>query len=97
VAGELKVPASASTPGEVSGMLSALEIRAVLVEMLAGAVGGEPTRWHEVIGDIEVLSWTTHPVCSWAVVPQGTEAENSAVYLAAEVVRQEHPPRGHNY
>jgi hypothetical protein len=34
--------------------MSATEIKDLLVEMLAGAAGREPSHWRKVIGEVEV-------------------------------------------
>ena len=72
-------------------MLTAAEIQSLLVEMLAGAVGGEPDRWRELIGDVEPLPLASNPVSNWRVKPMGTEAEVDAIAMAATIARGEHP------
>jgi hypothetical protein len=72
-------------------MLTASEIQSLLVEMLSGAAGGEPERWRDLIGDIEVLPIATNPKCNWRVKPMGKNNEVDAIDMAAGIVRQEHP------
>jgi hypothetical protein len=72
-------------------MLTATELQNLLIKILAGAAGGAPERWRELMGEIELLPLTTNPKCNWRVKPMGTNAEVDAIDMAAGIVRQEHP------
>jgi hypothetical protein len=72
-------------------MLTATELQNLLVEILAGAAGGDPERWRELVGEIEVLPLATNPKGNWRVKPMGTNGEVDAIDMAAGIVRQEHP------
>jgi hypothetical protein len=72
-------------------MLIAAELQNLLVEILAGAVGGKPERWRELIGEVEIVPIATHPHCNWRVKPMGKNNEVDAIDMAAGIVRQAHP------
>lgn len=72
-------------------MLTTIEIRALLVELLTAAAGGKPTHWRQVIGEVFVLPLASHPRCNWKVLPDGEPAEIAAVHEAVGLVRQQHP------
>jgi hypothetical protein len=72
-------------------MRTATEIQDLLVKILAGAVGGAPERWRELIGEVEIVPSATRPNCNWRVKPMGKNDEVDAIDMAAGIVRQEHP------
>jgi hypothetical protein len=72
-------------------MLSATQIHSLLVTKLVGAAGGDPFRWGEMIGPVEVLPLATRPNRNWRIEPSAKNAEVDAIDLAVELVRQEHP------
>jgi hypothetical protein len=72
-------------------MLTATELQNLLIEILAGAAGGKPERWRELIGEVEILPSATNPRCNWRVKPMGKNNEVDAIDMAAGIVRQEHP------
>ena len=55
-------------------MLTGTEIQDLLVEMLAGAAGGNPERWRELVGEVELLPLATNPEGNWRVKPMGENA-----------------------
>ncbi len=71
--------------------MTTTELRELMVEMLAGAVGGEPPRWRKCVGDV-----TWHPLSmgsksNWTINPTGDVGENRTIEKAETILRSEHP------
>jgi len=70
---------------------SAAEIGEILVAMLSGAVGENPTRWRRLLGPVEALPIWTNVESNWRVTPIATGEELRAIIAAIEIVRKQHP------
>lgn len=69
----------------------ASDIRDMLAEMLAGAVGGSKAHWLELIGTVESLPLIGNVKSNWRIAPIATGEDLRAIVAAAELVRAEHP------
>jgi hypothetical protein len=66
-------------------------LRDILVEILAGAAGGERQEWAAIIGEVEKLQIATNTRSNWAIHPKGSKSQLETVRAAEEIVRAEHP------
>jgi hypothetical protein len=63
----------------------------ILVEILAGAAGGEREEWRAVVGPITKLPMATNVRSNWSISPGGSSSQLATVQAAADIVRAEHP------
>jgi hypothetical protein len=66
-------------------------IRSLLADLLAGSAGGSRTRWHTLIGEVEVLPIALHVSGNWRVAPSGTAEQLDAIGKAVAVLKAERP------
>jgi hypothetical protein len=69
--------------------MTTTELRELMVELLAGAAGGDPARWRECVGDVKWQPMSTI-VPNWTIEPTGTVHEIEAIRHAERIVRDEH-------
>ena len=72
-------------------MLSAAELKTLLVTILAGATDGNEGRWRDLLGTPTLFPPATHPSSNWTFHPEGTVDDRNAVAAAIELVREQHP------
>ena len=70
---------------------SPTELANLLVTVVAGAAGGDESRWREVIGPVTKLPIATNVRSNWRVSPEGSSAELGVIRRAVEIVRAAHP------
>lgn len=70
---------------------TAADIADTLVEMLAGAAGGDPEDWRKAIGKITQLPAIVDIHSNWRVTPAGTAAQKRAIAKAVDLVREANP------
>jgi hypothetical protein len=68
-----------------------IELRAMLVTVIAGASETPTGQWEPLIGPVEVLSLAYHPRSNWRVEVSGTDDDRRWIDAAIELVRAEHP------
>jgi hypothetical protein len=66
-------------------------LRNFLVEILAGAGGGEAGEWRAAIGEVEKLCIATNVRSNWAVHPKGSPQQLATIGHAVMIVRRAHP------
>jgi hypothetical protein len=71
-------------------MMTATEMRAYLVELLAGAAGGDPARWDRCVGRVAWHPLGANPHPNWSIAPTGTRKEIDAIRQAEALVRDHH-------
>ena len=75
-----------------TSLLPADDMRAMLVEMLAGATGTPAERWDQILGEIVHVVMTRSPVTNWKVgSSRGTKAERAAIEQAVALAHEAHP------
>lgn len=70
---------------------SPIELRATLIELVAGATETHDARWEKLIGDVETLPIVFHPRCNWSVEVSGRAADRAVVEKAIELLRDASP------
>lgn len=74
-----------------SGIPTALELRDLIAQLLAGVAGGTEAQWRKLIGDVEALPIVFHPRSNWRIEHTGNAGEREAIEKAVAVVREAHP------
>ena len=70
---------------------SPTELRATLIELVAGATGTDEAKWEMLIGDVETLPIVFHPRCNWGVKVVGRAADRAVIEKAIELLRDASP------
>lgn len=67
------------------------ELRATLIELVAGATETDDAKWEKLIGDVETLPIVFHPRCNWRVNVGGCATDRAVVEKAIELFRDASP------
>lgn len=70
---------------------SPTELRATLIELVAGATETDEAKWEKLIGAVETLPILSHPRCNWRVKVGGHAADRAVVEKAIELLREASP------
>lgn len=68
-----------------------IEIRDLIVHLLAGATGKPEKHWRKVIGEIEALPLVFNIIGNWRASPSGSADDVEAAEKAIALVQAEHP------
>jgi hypothetical protein len=71
--------------------VTAAQLQATLVGLLAGAVGGTAEHWASLLGEIEKRPSIEDIHSNWRVSPSATGEELRAINEALALVRPQHP------
>ncbi|MFS0737525.1 hypothetical protein ABC347_10790 [Sphingomonas sp. 1P06PA] len=67
------------------------ELRALLIELLAGATGADPRYWEKLVGKVETFPMAMRPKSNWDVATTAKKADGRAFERAVDLVREQHP------
>lgn len=74
------------------GLVASDGIRAVLVEMLAGATDTAAGRWDQILGEMVHVVTTRSPTTNWTIgASLGTKPEREANMQAIVLAHEAHP------
>lgn len=72
-------------------MLTAAELRDLILRQLATNNGCGTVRWRKILGDLKVYPRTTHAHCNWGARPSGPAADVAVVERTIDAVPLKHP------
>lgn len=74
-------------------LLSAADLRKLLVTMLAGATNGDEERWGALLGKSIRVNIANSPKTNWRIspAPECRLPDRTAIVRAIDLVRAEHP------
>jgi hypothetical protein len=76
-------------------LLPADDMRAMLVQMLAGATDTPAVRWDQILGPMVHVVMTKSPSTNWTIgASLETEAERAAIIQAIVLAHEAHPNVG---
>ena len=67
------------------------ELRATLIELVAGATQTDDAKWERLIDEVETLPIVFHPRCNWRVEVSGRAADREVIEKAIELLRDASP------
>lgn len=68
-----------------------IELRALLITLVAGVTETRTTRWNPKIGEGKILPLALHPQCNWRIAVEGSDEDREVLDAAVELLRREHP------